>query len=127
MSLNRFEPPNEETIGYLRAAMELAQAFRSVEPTMPLSYATAFLAVALDPGHGTTHYAKVLGVVQPVASRHLLEIGQKTRTKEPGLGLVASEYNKVDLRLKRYFLTAKGKALLSQIEAAMSRRRARAA
>ena len=124
---DKFAPPSEDIVGHLRAATELLRAFRAIEPTMPTSYAAAFLAVALDPGKGTVHYAKVLGVVQPVASRHLLEIGQKTRTNEPGLGLVASEYDKVDLRLKRYFLTAKGNALLSQIEAAMSRRRATAA
>ncbi len=124
---DKFAPPNEDTAGHLRAATEMLDAFRAVEPSIPSSYIAAFLAVAMDPGHGTAHYSKSLGMLQPVGSRVLLEIGQKTRTGGPGLGLVAAEYDKDDLRLKRYFLTAKGRGLLSKIDVAMSRRRARKA
>jgi len=120
---DRYGRPDEETTGHLRAGLDFLNAFRSVEPNMPLSYALGFMHVALDPGYGTVHYARAMAMHQPVTSRILLEIGQKTRTGGPGLGLVDSVYDTVDLRLKRYFLTPKGKLLVQAIVKEMSRRR----
>lgn len=119
----KFDVPSDETLGHLRTLYEALNAFRTVDPSIPSSYVAAFLAVAMDPGNGTVHYSKTLGMLQPVASRVLLEIGQKTRTGQPGLGLVAAEYDLHDLRLKRYYLTQKGHVLLRQVEKAMARRR----
>jgi hypothetical protein len=48
----------------------------------------AFLTVARHPGLGPTGYAKLLGTIQPIMSRILLEIGRKARAREEGLGLV---------------------------------------
>jgi len=119
----KFDKPLDETLSCLMLVSEAVDVFRAVEPSIPSSYIAAFLAVAMDPGNGTVHYSKQLGMLQPVASRVLLEIGQKTRTGQPGLGLVAAEYDLHDLRLKRYYLTPKGHALIMRLEKAISRRR----
>jgi DNA-binding MarR family transcriptional regulator len=120
----RFEVPNDATLGNLRSGFEFLQAFNAaMGQQAPLSYQLAFLLVAMEPGHGTVHYAKKLGMHQPVISRILLEIGQKSRAGGPGLGLVAAEIDPTDLRARRYFLTPSGRALLDQITGALSRRR----
>lgn len=111
----KFAPPNAEDLRSMRRGLDFLQAFRTVEPSLPSSYMVAFMAVAMEPGHGTVYYAKKLGMVQPVVSRILLEIGQKTRTGGAGLGLVDSATDPVDLRLRRYFLTPKGTALLNSL------------
>lgn len=119
----KFTPPSEATISNLRAGMEFLQAFNELMPRAPMSYGLAFLEVASDPGHGASHYGKRLDFLQPVISRILLEIGQKSRDGGPGAGLVDSIVDPVDLRHKRYHLTPEGKALLKKIDTALSRRR----
>lgn len=94
----------------------MLQAFRALEPTMPTAYAAAFLAVALKPGQGVSYYANQLGMLGPVASRILLEIGQKTRKEDQeSLQLVDTVTHPDDLRAKMFFLTAKGERLLRTI------------
>ena len=95
----------------------LLDVFRAVDPAMPIGYAAAFLAVATKPGQGVTYYAETLGMIRPVASRVILEIGQKTRGGAigSGFGLVDSVHNDMDMRNVDYFLTAKGKRLLTKI------------
>ena len=99
----------------------ILEAFREVAPTLPASYAQAFLAVAMKPGQPSGAYAKAIGMIQPVASRILLEIGKKTRTGGPGLELVESVEDLQDLRIKRYYLTAKGRKLIKDITVVMAR------
>lgn len=112
---DRFAQPSDHDARQLRKATSLIDAFRAVDPAMPLSYAAAFLAVASNPGHGVTAYAETLGMVKPVASRVLLEIGIKTRTGGPGYELVDRVHNDADMRNVNYFLTAKGKKLMAAI------------
>jgi DNA-binding MarR family transcriptional regulator len=103
--------------------MEALKEFEDEARDTPINYATAFLAVAMDPGHGVSHYAKVLGSLQPVASRRLLEIGQKTRNNTPGLGLIESVEDPSDLRRKPYYLTSYGHSLVRRLDKALARRR----
>jgi DNA-binding MarR family transcriptional regulator len=80
-------------------------------PTMPLQYITAFLMVARAEGKSVTEYAEIAGVSTSVMSRHLLDIGDRSRTHEPGYGLVTSRPNPTELRRHEIFLTPKGRAL----------------
>lgn len=112
---DRFASPSDDDHRRLSRLIAIIQVLREVSPTLPLSYAQAFLYVAMNPGHGPVTYAQALGVVQPVASRTLLEIGKKTRTGGPGLGLVDSQPDDTDLRLSRYFLTTRGYKLMAKV------------
>ena len=114
-TVDRFAQPSEADARLLRKTTSLIDAFRAVDPAMPLGYAAAFLAVASEPGQGVTHYADTLGMLRPVCSRVLLEIGIKTRTGGPGYELVDRVHNDADMRNVNYFLTAKGKKLLASI------------
>lgn len=93
----------------------IINVFREADHKIPASYIAAFLAVALEPGKGPTHYAKSLNTVQPIASRLLLEIGQKSRHKDEPLGLVDREVSPHSLREQEYFLTHKGKAMMNNL------------
>lgn len=97
----------------------IVEAFRKVDHKMPASYIAAFLAVALEPSKGPTHYAKSLGTIQPIASRLLLEIGPKARHKDEPLGLVDKDVSAHSLRDHEYFLTHKGKQLMGELTAIM--------
>jgi DNA-binding MarR family transcriptional regulator len=48
-------------------------------------------------------------------SRHLLDLGEIDRTKQPGLGLVEGRTNITNQREKIYGLTPKGRALVTTI------------
>lgn len=121
ISRDRFAPPDSQSVKHIRRAIALIDAFRQVEPSMPLSYAAAFLAVANEPGHGVTHYAKDLGVITPVASRIMLEIGKKARTGGPGYGLIDSQQSTTDLRAWSFYLTPLGAKLLQRVLAVLER------
>lgn len=116
---HRFEQPTEHEAARLEAMLRAIGAMRSLEPNMPTSYMTAFLAVALKPGQSVSDYARECGTIQPIMSRILLEIGKKSRNGGPGLELVDSKPSAESLRTHEVFLTPKGKQLQRQILMAM--------
>jgi hypothetical protein len=100
----------------LRKVRRLIALFRAIEPRIPSSYMDAFLAVSLKPGEGPTEYARDLGILQPLASRLLLEIGAtKSRNQGEPLGLVDFQMSPNNMSKKEFFLTGKGRHLMNQI------------
>jgi DNA-binding MarR family transcriptional regulator len=82
---------------------------------MPLQYLTSFLLVAQEEGLPVQDYAERARVSKSVMSRHLLDIGDRTRTGEPGLGLVTSRPKPMNLREHEVLLTPKGRALVGRM------------
>lgn len=117
--MGRFDPPNDEEIRKIERLERVIDAFRDIDPAMPSSYIRAFLAVAKAPGFGSSVYAREIGAVQAVASRILLELGQKTRSGGMGYGLLDSDNDPIDFRLKRTFLTPLGRSLWRKVLQAM--------
>jgi hypothetical protein len=112
----RFEPLEGADATAVEKLSRAIDHFRLVDPKMPTSYVSAFLSVAMRPGEGPTEYARMMGTIQPIVSRILLEIGPKARRGNgPGLGLVDRVVHESSLRNQRYFLTAKGRHLLSNV------------
>lgn len=99
----------------LAKMMGALEPFRTIRPTMPLQYVYSFLLVALDEGLGVNEYAKKAGVSPSVMSRHLLDIGERSRYMEEGFGLVTYRQNPMELRKHEVFLTPKGRALANNI------------
>ena len=83
--------------------------------SMPLSFVTTFLMVALDEGKGVCAYARAIGVHRAAMSRYLRDIGERARNGGPGLGLVTVEAHPHDPRRRRVLLTAKGRSVARQI------------
>lgn len=99
-------------------AQRLLQAineFREIESAFPASYMAAFLLVALRPGGGPTDYAKYLQTIPPIASRMLLEVGERQRNGKPGCGLIERHQSIEDFRQTHYTLTPKGKKFLRKL------------
>lgn len=115
VSMDRFDAPDDDSLRLIRRFSQALDVFRTIDPKMPSSYVATFLAVAMKPGMGPTEYAKMTGTIQPIASRILLEIGIKARERDNPLGLVDRDADPNNLRQQRYFLTAKGRAVLRQI------------
>jgi DNA-binding MarR family transcriptional regulator len=110
-STGRYAPPSKAALTLTEKLERVIDTFREVDPAMPSSYIRMFLAIAKKPGHGSSVYARDLGMVQPVASRIILELGQKTRSGGPGYELLDAAIDDEDFRLKRTFLTAQGRDL----------------
>lgn len=98
-----------------KAAMDgilgVLDPFFEIRDTMPLQYLKAFLLVARKEGLGVVDYAQQAGVSMSVMSRHLLDIGERSRHMEKGFGLVTYRSNPMELRKHEYYLTDKGRAL----------------
>jgi DNA-binding MarR family transcriptional regulator len=105
----------DEDTKAVKNVMVWMDAFRALRPTMPLQHAYTFLLVATTEGLTVSEYAERAGTSQTVMTRHLLDIGQMTRTREPGLGLVQHKTDPMDMRKHQVYLTPKGKALLHRI------------
>jgi hypothetical protein len=76
-----------------------------------ITHARSLLAVALEPGGNSVRYAKRLGALQPVISRHLLEMGFEASNGGPGLGLIDRDPDPAD----RNFLTSPGRKLIGAV------------
>jgi DNA-binding MarR family transcriptional regulator len=96
-------------------ALAFLDAFRQIRPTMPLQHAYTFMLVASKEGQGVLDYAEMAGVANSVMTRHLLDIGPKTRNREPGYGLVEQHMDPMDMRKHRTFLSHAGRALLAKV------------
>jgi DNA-binding MarR family transcriptional regulator len=114
-SAGRYTPPSKAARTVSNKLEHVIDAFRKIDTAMPSSYMRMFLAIARKPGYGSSVYARELGMVQPVASRIILELGQKTRSGGPGYELLDSDIDEEDFRLKRTYLTAKGQELYREI------------
>jgi DNA-binding MarR family transcriptional regulator len=112
---------NEDDTRAMRGVLSWMDAFKEIRHTMPLQHAYTFMLVALEEGLGVSEYAERANVAQTVMTRHLLDIGLQTRTREPGLGLVMQRPAPMDMRKHQAFLTPKGKALLHKLLRAAKR------
>lgn len=105
-------PKEAEVLKKLSGALG---TFKLLNETMPLQYALSFLAVAMDEGKSVKDYAEKLGVNTTTMSRHLLDIGPRNRNMEEGYGLIQYRANPLELRRHQFFLTNKGRRLVSLI------------
>lgn len=99
----------------LKNLMGVLEIFRTYRSTMPMQYVITFLLVALDEGKMPSEYARKLGVSPSVMSRHLLDIGERSRHMTKGFELVTFRPRPENLREHEYTLTDKGRALAHQI------------
>jgi DNA-binding MarR family transcriptional regulator len=83
--------------------------------SIPLPYAIVFLLVALDEGRGVGAYARDVGIHRWRMSRYLRDIGARSRSGGPGLGLVAVLHDSDDHRYTKVVLTDKGRAIATDV------------
>jgi hypothetical protein len=99
----------------IAALLQTLDLFGGLGGSMPLSFVTTFLMVALDEGKGVCAYARAVGVHRAAMSRYLRDIGERARNGGPGLGLVTVKPHPRYPHRRRVLLTAKGRLVASQI------------
>lgn len=104
----------EEQRALDRAAVILS-AFSEVQATMPIQVAQTFLMVANNEGCSLTDIYKQTGWALSTISRHLLDLGERDRYKNPGLHLIESRRDPMELRKNVYTLTPRGKKLAQKL------------
>lgn len=87
-----------------------------VNPLMTIGVLRVLVTVALKEGQSGADITRITGFPLATVSRALLDLSVKTRRKssEP-LGLVEARPDPYDMRLKRYYLTASGQALIQSL------------
>jgi DNA-binding MarR family transcriptional regulator len=122
MLMTNFKPTlSDEERAAARALFVALKPFRDINPSMPLSYVTAYLLVAMKEGRGVSEYAGDVDISPTVMTRNLLDIGDRNRQREEGYGLVTQERDLFDLRKHNAKITAKGKSIMKHVMAAIGR------
>lgn len=109
------ELPDEETVRDIKSLMKLMAHFRDISPSMTVSMAVTFLSVAANEGTSLVDLKGPTGFKTSTLSRHLIDLGDRNRKKEAGLGLVDCRQDPMELRKNQYTLTPKGRTLLRKV------------
>lgn len=106
---------SDEERAYANALLAALEPFLAIRGTMPLQYLTAFLRVVAEEGKGVAEYAEMAGVASTVMTRHLLDIGERSRDLTEGFGLVYQKRDVRDLRINRTYATPQGHTLFRKM------------
>jgi DNA-binding MarR family transcriptional regulator len=99
----------------LQSLLWALKPLSNLRGSIPLPFATVFLMIALDEGHGVNSYARAMGIHRSAMSRYLRDIGARARNGGPGLGLVTVKPHGGDQRRYEVLLTPKGRSIIKQI------------
>ena len=97
----------------VRGLIQALIPFAELNDRLPLRCVRAFLQIGFEEGKSVAYYAEQLGITPNTMSRNLLDISPRNRYLKHGYGLIESRRNAKDLRTVEYFLSDKGRALLS--------------
>ena len=109
---------SDETRQAAKALRLAIEPFVALNPNIPASYIISFLTVAEKEGLPVNEYAKEVGLLKAVMTRHLLDLGERDRHGGEGLNIVEQKRDRQDLRVNRTFISEKGAALLSKVRRA---------
>lgn len=104
--------------------MSVLEAFRELDPDMPIQYALSFLTLARHPGLSIRELSERLGIAQSSASRNVAALSAWHSFRKPGHGLVEAKEDPRERRRKIVSLTPKGKALMRRLDQEMDGRKA---
>jgi DNA-binding MarR family transcriptional regulator len=107
--LNPLPPDEVEAIGDV---LEALKPFFVIHENIPARCIQALFLVAHREGRSVADYAKLAEMPASTMSRNLLDIGERNRHMQAGLGLVVGKRNPENLRELEYSLTPKGRTLV---------------
>ena len=102
---------NKQVVQTLLHALKPLSNLCAGSRSMPLSFVTAFLMVALDEGKGVNAYARGMGIDRRKMSRYLRDIGSRSRNGGRGLGLVVVKPHPDHPQRTQVFLTGEGRVI----------------
>jgi DNA-binding MarR family transcriptional regulator len=100
----------------------LLEAFRVLDPDMPIQYALSLLTIARHEGLSMRELSERLGIAQSSASRNVAALSEWRSFRQPGHGLVRAEEDPRERRRKIVTLTPDGRALIAELEAILAGR-----
>jgi len=99
----------------VRTLLSALKPLSTLRGSIPLPYAVAFLAVAMDEGKHVGAYARELNLNRYVMSRYMRCIGRQARNGDAGLGLVAVRRTLKYPTRTEVVLTKKGRVVAEQV------------
>lgn len=99
--------------------IDVLEAFRELDPDMPIQYALAFLTIARREGLSVRELSERLGIAQSSASRSVAALSEWHSFRKPGHRVVVAREDPRERRRKIVTLTPEGQSLLEKLEALM--------
>jgi len=87
-----------DQVATLKNALKALTPFIDLRDTMPLQCVMAFMLVATEEGLNISTYAKRAGISGSLMARHLEDLGDLNRYRQPGFGLVEQFSDPMDRR-----------------------------
>lgn len=91
------------------------EAFRTLDPDLPIQYALSFMTIAQNEGISIGELADRLGIAQSSASRNVAALSRWHSFGKAGLDLVSAQEDPRERRRKVVALTDKGRAFLDAL------------
>jgi len=91
------------------------EAFRTLDPDLPIQYALSFMTIAQNEGISIGELADRLGIAQSSASRNVAALSRWHSFGKAGLDLVSAQEDPRERRRKVVALTDKGRAFLDEL------------
>jgi len=111
--------------------VQVLEAFRKLDPDLPIQYALSFMTIAQSEGISIGELAERLGIAQSSASRNVAALSRWHSFGKAGLDLVQAQEDPRERRRKIVTLTDTGRAFLDGLRVivnpADSRRAAKSA
>lgn len=95
----------------------LLEAFRKLDPDLPIQYALSFMTIAQSDGISVGELAERLGIAQSSASRNVAALSRWHSFGKAGLNLVQAQEDPRERRRKLVTLTDQGHAFLAELNA----------
>ncbi|MDF0490929.1 hypothetical protein PX554_22630 [Sphingomonas sp. H39-1-10] len=105
---------------HLDRALRINRVFQeAMTVEIPLSVVQTFLMVAQNEGKTPKELEALMHGNRSTTSRHLLDLSENLRSGKPGYGLLVRKRNPGDLRSAIFKVSARGRAVLEQLKAAL--------
>lgn len=109
----------ERDVKLLNRLIHVIKIIKDHDRRLSLGHIHLFLLVAVHEGRSQSELAVLSSGTVSGTSRYLLDLSEKTRTGDPGYGLLIREADPLELRKNRYSLSAGGRQLIAHVEAAL--------
>lgn len=93
--------------------VQVLEAFRKLDPDLPIQYALSFMTIAQSEGISIGELAERLGIAQSSASRNVAALSRWHSFGKAGLDLVQAQEDPRERRRKIVTLTDSGRAFLA--------------
>lgn len=100
--------------------VHVLEAFRKLDPDLPIQYALSFMTIAQSEGISIGELADRLGIAQSSASRNVAALSKWHSFGKAGLDLVQAQEDPRERRRKIVTLTDQGRAFLEELRAIVS-------